>query len=256
MPTPKAHHRSYTINLKFQPDPPHSSLPVSAQHPSYRPTPHEHHKTPKSHKPHKSTPNAIMSQLTEAFPNLPIGGYAVADSLPRHNRELTLRRYMLLQDEHEFIRRHLDELSSTSTTPSSTSSTASPASTPAPLGGHVRLSGHTRSDSAARRASMPQYDAPRPRFHRRGGGIGGGIGAARAVARAETMVDAATLAELASEEAKLITVNEGIKRALTELLNCEAARSDRAFRSFCMTRLMETEQELRSGRRRRSCPAE
>lgn len=99
---------------------------------------------------------------------------------------------------------------------------------------------------------MPQYDAPRPRFHRRGGGAGG----ARAAVRAETMVDSATLVEVANEEAKLVTVNEGIKRALTELLNCEAVRSDKVFRSFCMTRLMETEQELRSGRRRRSCPVD
>ena len=186
-----------------------------------------------------------MTQVTEAFPNLPSGGYAVADSLPRHNRELTLRRYLLLQDEHEFIRRHLDELSATPTT---TGTSTSPAPSAAPKGGHAR------SDSAARRASMPQYEAPRPRFHRRGGGIVGGV--ARGVGRAETMLDAATLSEMASEEAKLVTVNEGIKRALTELLNCEAARSDRAFRSFCMTRLMETEQELRSGRRRRSCPTE
>lgn len=96
---------------------------------------------------------------------------------------------------------------------------------------------------------MPQYDMPRPRFHRRAG--------ARAVsAEAETSFDQETLAQMATEEAKLVSVNEGIKRALTELLNCETVRSDQAFRSFCMTRLMETEQELRCGRRRRSCPTD
>lgn len=96
---------------------------------------------------------------------------------------------------------------------------------------------------------MPQYDMPRPRFHRRAG--------ARVIsAELEMPSDPATLAQIASEEAKLVSVNEGIKRALTELLNCETVRSDQAFRSFCMMRLMETEQELRGGRRRRSCPIE
>lgn len=245
MPNPKAHHRSYTINFKLRPASPpdtvQATLPVPLR-PSQPPT---LHKSQKAHKPSKSTPHAIMTQVTEVFPNLPGSGCAATDSLPRHNRELTLRRYMVLQDEHEFIRRHLDELSATS----STSGTGTP---PAASPTHVPLPGHARSDSAARRASIPQYDAPRPRFHRRGGGRGG----ARLVERAETMVDSATLAEVASEEAKLVTVNEGIKRALTELLNCEAVRYDQAFRSFCMTRLMETEQELRSGRRRRSCPIE
>ncbi|KUI63187.1 hypothetical protein VP1G_10309 [Cytospora mali] len=253
MPNPKTHHRSYTINFKLRtptPDAPHASLPVPPPYPSQQRSTIQ--KSHQSHKPSKSTPNAMMSQATQAFPNLPGGGCAVTDSLPRHNRELTLRRYMLLQDEHEFIRRHLDELSATSSASGATGATTSPAPSPTRPAGHGPLPGHTRSDSAARRASMPQYDAPRPRFHRRGGGVGG----ARAAVRAETMVDSATLAELASEEAKLATVNEGIKRALTELLNCEAARSDKAFRSFCMTRLMETEQELRSGRRRRSCPVD
>ncbi|ROV87832.1 hypothetical protein VMCG_10538 [Cytospora schulzeri] len=252
MPTTKSHHRSYTINFKLRaptPDAPYASLPVPPTHSSQRPTFHNSHQF---HKPSKSTPNAMMPHVTEVFPNLPGGGCAITDSLPQHNRELTLRRYMLLQDEHEFIRRHLDELSASSmSTPVSgtTETTTSSAPSPTRPGNHGPFPGHTRSDSAARRASMPQYDAPRPRFHRRGGGAHAGV-------RAETMVDSAMLAEVASEEAKLVTVNEGIKRALTELLNCEAVRSDKAFRSFCMTRLMETEQELRSGRRRRSCPVD
>ena len=59
---------------------------------------------------------------------------------------------------------------------------------------------------------------------------------------------------LALEEAKLCDVNEGIKRTLTELLNCEATRGEdnRQFRAWVQTRLMEAERELRRGRRRRS----
>lgn len=67
-------------------------------------------------------------------------------------------------------------------------------------------------------------------------------------------LDDETLAEVALEEAKLCSVNEGIKRTLTELLNCEATRGEdnRQFRSWVQGRLMEAERELRRGRRRRS----
>lgn len=67
-------------------------------------------------------------------------------------------------------------------------------------------------------------------------------------------MDPTTLAEVLSEEARLFAINEGIKRSLTELLNCETVRSDQAFRQWIMTRLLEVEKELRMGRRRRSCP--
>ncbi|KAH8785790.1 hypothetical protein F5883DRAFT_536076 [Diaporthe sp. PMI_573] len=227
MTASKAHHRSYTINLRALTPAAAQSNPHKPHHPSLQ-------ADLRSHKPSKSTPNAMMSQVPDSRLNLP------ADSLPQHNRELTLRRYMLLQDEHESIRQHLDQIS-TSSSSATTKTTASLTLGP------TRPSGHTRTDSAARRASMPQYDMPRPRFHRR-------AGARVTSAELEMSSDPATLARIASEEARLVSVNEGIKRALTELLNCETVRSDQAFRSFCMTRLMETEQELRGGRRRRSCP--
>jgi len=70
----------------------------------------------------------------------------------------------------------------------------------------------------------------------------------------ETLPDETAISEVAVEEAKLCDVNEGIKRTLTELLNCEAVREDRAFRTWVQGRLMDTERELRSGRRRRSAP--
>jgi len=67
-------------------------------------------------------------------------------------------------------------------------------------------------------------------------------------------MDEATLREVAEEEAKLFDVNEGIKRALTELLNCEVVRSNSSFRTWVQRRLMDAERELRVGRRRRSAP--
>lgn len=69
-------------------------------------------------------------------------------------------------------------------------------------------------------------------------------------------MDPMMLAHMISEETKLFSINEGIKRSLTELLNCETVRCDQALRQWIMGRLLEVEQELRVGRRRRSCPIE
>lgn len=80
-------------------------------------------------------------------------------------------------------------------------------------------------------------------------------GGARATTTA-VVVDAVVLAEMLGEEARLCSINEGIKRALTDLLNCETVRCDQVFRQWIMARLLEVEKELRSGRRRRSCPSD
>lgn len=85
---------------------------------------------------------------------------------------------------------------------------------------------------------MPEREAPSA-YRRRG-------------ARLDTVVDEATLGEMMAEERKLFDVNECMKRTLTELLNCEDARNDRNFRMWVQCRLMETERELRTERRRRS----
>lgn len=223
----KTHTRSYTISIRALV--PNNPDPSSASQ-----------KRP-SHKATKSTPYA-MSIAAEPFPGL-VPGVDLSNTLPRHNRELTLRRYLLLQDEHESIRRHLDALSAdTSSTSTSTSSTATPGS-PALSPTRASAFGHKRTDSALRRASM---DAPRPRCHgRRSRGSPDMAG-----------IDSTTLAEMLSEEARLFTINEGIKRSLTELLNCDTTRGDQALRQWIMARLLEVEKELRSGRRRRSCPSE
>lgn len=228
MTTSKARTRSYTISIR-------ALTPNNPDFSSANP------KRP-CHKPTKSTPYA-MSLAAEHFPSLTPSSEG-SHALPRHNRELTLRRYLFLQDEHESIRRHLDALSSdksfasTSTSSTTTTSPGSPALSPT----RASAFGHRRTDSALRRAST---DAPRPRCHGR-----------RSRVPDMTVVDPVTLAEMLSEEARLFTINEGIKRSLTELLNCETVRGDQALRQWIMTRLLEVEKELRSGRRRRSCPSE
>lgn len=92
-------------------------------------------------------------------------------------------------------------------------------------------------------------EAPRPRNHVRSGRRG-------MSSDPDVTLDATTLAEMLSEEARLCSINEGIKRSLTELLNCETVRCDQALRQWIMGRLLEVEKELRSGRRRRSCPTD
>lgn len=158
------------------------------------------------------------------FPGL--SSAASDTTLPRHNRDLTLQRYHLLHEEHESIRRHLDELSS-----ETSSSSSSAATTPSPTLSPTRASAFGQN--------------------RRHGQSG-----RRVFSEPDMAVDPTTLAEVLSEEARLCSINEGIKRSLTELLNCEAGRGDQAFRQWVMSRLLEVEKELRSGRRRRSCPSD
>ena len=57
---------------------------------------------------------------------------------------------------------------------------------------------------------------------------------------------------ISAEERRLFDVNESMKRALTELLNCDAVRVDARMRMWVQARLMEVEKELRSGRRRKT----
>jgi hypothetical protein len=152
--------------------------------------------------------------------------------------EFALQKYLLLQSQHEDLRQHMHDLcpmyngSSTAVTSPSVSPTrsftVSPArsqhTSPAPSRNHRRSSAPSTSKSGV--YSLPSSLA--------------------------AVLDEDLIGEIAADEQKLCDVNEGIKRALTELLNSEAVRKDRAMRTWVQTRLMDTERELRTGRRRRS----
>ncbi|KAK4167877.1 hypothetical protein QBC43DRAFT_125605 [Cladorrhinum sp. PSN259] len=141
-----------------------------------------------------------------------------------HDRDLVLQQYYLLHEQHESLRQHLDELRS-----------------PAHLGFHSPIG--TSPNPVASPAHLSPSDVmSRHQFR------------SSSIPTIKRCCSLADVTELAVEEAKLCDVNEGIKRALTELLNCEAVRGDRAFRTWVQSRLMDTERELRSGRRRRSAP--
>lgn len=155
-------------------------------------------------------------------------------SIGAQSYSLALQKYMLLTEQHQELCDHLDQIRPEF----NFSHTSSPSTSP------------TRSSSSS--LSLP----PSPKRHSRSGRHH-----SRSHARCSgwedrnelsTIPDEETIYEISAEEQRLSEVNESIKRTLTELLNCGSVRADRAFRTWVQTRLMETEKELRSGRRRRS----
>ncbi|KAI1501332.1 hypothetical protein F5X99DRAFT_409116 [Biscogniauxia marginata] len=160
-------------------------------------------------------------------PELPFG----------HNIDFTLQKYLLLQTQHEELRQQLHDLCPPCTGTFPTAVTTPSVSPTRSFGG----------------STSPQLSPSPSRNHRRSpfpSAMSSGYRSSRS--QLEPVLDETLVEEMAMGEQKLFDVNEGIKRALTELLNCEMVRKDRAMRTWVQTRLMDTERELRSGRRRRS----
>jgi hypothetical protein len=161
--------------------------------------------------------------------------YSTTTKMAAQPYTMALQKYMLLTEQHQELCDRLDQIRPEFSTRSQFSS---PSTSP------------TRSSSSS--LSLP----PSPKRHSRSGRHH-----SRSHARCSgwenhneltTIPDEETIYEISAEEQRLSEVNESIKRTLTELLNCSSVRADRAFRTWVQTRLMETEKELRSGRRRRS----
>lgn len=164
-----------------------------------------------------------------------------------HNQDLTLQQYLLLQEQHESLKQHLQELRPlASSMPAVSSSTpGSPAASP-PLAPFMPFTNGQASPYHRRSSSWGLESHHRPSLP---GQAQAECGITALGLEADYDVSVAT--GLAADEARLFDVNEGIKRTLTELLNCEAVRSDRSLRTWVQRRLMDAEKELRSGRRRR-----
>ena len=156
-----------------------------------------------------------------------------------HNSSFALQKYMLLQEQHQELCSHLDQIRSQITSGSG-SIYSTPSTSP------------TRSSNSSLPPSPRRHSrSSERRHHSRSSARCSGWEDARS-SELSTILDEETLYELSAEEQRLYDVNESIKRALTELLNCNSVRGDRSFRMWVQTRLMETEKELRLGRRRRS----
>lgn len=154
-----------------------------------------------------------------------------------HNYSFTLQKYMLLQEQHQQLCYNLDQIRPRKSSISSSVSTmSSPGISP------------TRSSSSPKRHSRSSGQRRHSRASARYSGWDDGQDCL------DTILDEDTLYQISAEEQRLFDVNESIKRALTELLNCDAVRSDNSTRMWAQARLMETEKELRSGRRRKSTP--
>ncbi|KAI2638672.1 hypothetical protein GGS26DRAFT_587439 [Hypomontagnella submonticulosa] len=153
-----------------------------------------------------------------------------------HNIDFAMQRYLLLQNQHEELRQHMHDLCPSYTT--SSTAVTSPSVSP------------TRSSSYSSSPSIRISPSP-SRNHRRSS-MRTSDGHRVSQTALQPVLDETLVEEMAAGEQKLFDVNEGLKRALTELLNCETVRKDAAMRTWVQTRLMDTERELRSGRRRRS----
>lgn len=142
-----------------------------------------------------------------------------------HNYDQAMQEYMDLQTIRNQVCSHLDQLRpvSLSTVTSASSTLSSPDTSPTRDRRHHRQRAHARCSG---------FDETSDSL--------------------DTIPDEETLEEISLEERRLFDVDESIKRALTELLNCESVRASQSMRLWVQSRLMETEKELRSGRRRRS----
>lgn len=154
-----------------------------------------------------------------------------------------LQKYLLLQEQHEELSNHLEQIRPRQPSVSSASTTSSsPDISPNRLEYIVPTahSGHSRRADRARARAQARCS--------------GWINNRRGSVVLDTIPDEDTLDEISAEEQQLLDVNESIKRALTELLNSDIIRKDMSMRMWAQSRLMEAEKELRSGRRRRSSP--
>ncbi|KAI0880209.1 uncharacterized protein GGS22DRAFT_86922 [Annulohypoxylon maeteangense] len=152
-----------------------------------------------------------------------------------HNIGFAMHKYLLLQNQHEELRQHMHDLCPSYTT--SSTAVTSPSVSP------------TRSFTGSPSMTLSPFPS---RSHRRSSLSMKNSGYRCSQTQLEPVLDESLIEEMAAGEQKLFDVNEGIKRALTELLNCETIRKDQEMRTWVQTRLMDTERELRSGRRRRS----
>ncbi|KAL5604888.1 hypothetical protein BROUX41_001781 [Berkeleyomyces rouxiae] len=147
--------------------------------------------------------------------------------------ELTMQYFLQLQAQHSALMSQIDAHRASSLEPCFTASSAT-------------IAGPTATATSP--STMPSSPFALSREHSRS--------SRRSSLNASTSLDLWPWAneelDVQAEERQLSNVNEDIKRTLTELLNCDDVRKDNNRRLWVQSRLMETERELRSGRRRRS----
>lgn len=168
-------------------------------------------------------------------------------------RAFALQKYLLLHSQHDALQRRLSEMS--------TSGPVSAAGSPSRSPDRVRqgsLSSHSSLSSSSGSSDYegsPYFPAMRNRLDRSGSLPLLQSGRPMAVARRSslpTVIDESILVAIEEEEEKLLNVNLQIKTTLTELLNCGSVRSDKRYRTWVQSRLMDAERELKRSRSRSS----
>lgn len=172
------------------------------------------------------------------------------------SHDMALQKYMLLREQHETLCTHLERIRPSPSTGSGfTSSLSSPSSSPnrsTRTASASPPSSRRHSRSSERQHGGNRASKARARCSGWDDGHNRGGPADATMTTLDTITDEDTLYEISAEEQRLVDVNVGIKRALMELLGCSGVRRDPGMRMWVQSRLMETEQELRMGRRRRS----
>jgi hypothetical protein len=171
-------------------------------------------------------------------------------------RAFALQKYLLLHSQHDALQKHLQHI----TTSFPTTAETTPSSSPSRYGRHPSISSDSTSLSSSPdtqhnvylgrnpissssprhvRSSSVAHPHSRPPMRTRRSSL-------------PTIIDESMIGEIELDESKLKMVNHQIKTTLTELLNCESVRSDRRYRMWVQTRLMDAERELKRDRTR-SC---
>jgi hypothetical protein len=154
-------------------------------------------------------------------------------------RGFALQKYLLLHSQHDALQKHLDQITTSFPTTSSTSRS--------PNRQRYTSLSSSPSDDGMYVSSPPQV----VRNHHRGGSIPQSQSRPAMKTRRSslpTVIDENVIGEIEEDELKLKDVNQQIKSTLTELLNCDSVRGDSRYRIWIQTRLMDAEKELKQDR--------
>ncbi|TGO55421.1 hypothetical protein BCON_0092g00040 [Botryotinia convoluta] len=161
-------------------------------------------------------------------------------------RAFALQKYLLLHSQHDALQKHINQV------------TASIPESPTGYTDRHRNSSVSSDTSTASDASISPLSPPIPNISSRRGSLPPSFGHTQHFYREErinslpAIVDETVVEVIEEDEQKLKDVNQQIKTALTDLLNCESVKGDIRYRKWVQTRLMDTERELKE-RRTRSC---
>lgn len=164
-------------------------------------------------------------------------------------RGLALQKYLLLHSQHDALQKHLNQITNALPTNTRTSPSRSP--------DRYRYVSLSSSPGSGSEDGMFLASSPPTTFrnhHHRSGSVATPP-PRRPVMKARrsslpTVIDESILGEIEEDEMKIKDVNLQIKSTLTDLLNCESVRTDRRYRMWVQTRLMDAEKELKENRSR------